>query len=116
MNSPLSAYSNNSVRTSEEVLRLNKKLLDRLTLALNSWKDTSKKKTDRLQEMQNAVDICDAFTACMRNDIAGDERIIVSSIFSGIKQKCQKAINGESVDFQDAVVATCFINSCIKEN
>jgi hypothetical protein len=110
-----SAYSKNSVNTAQDVLRLNKKLLERLATALNSWKDTSRKKTDRISEMQNAIDICDAFLSCMRSEIEGDERALMSAIFTGIKQKCSKAISGETVDFQDAVVATCFINSCIKE-
>lgn len=116
MNSPISAYASNSVRSTDDTLRLNKQLLKRLTVALESWKDTSQKKSFRLEEMQNAIDICDAFLACMRVEIDGDERIILKSIFEGIKQKCRAALNGEAVDFSEAVIATCFINSCIKEN
>ena len=114
----ISTYQNisNSSRSEAEIRRLNKALLKRLLKALDVWKDTSIKKDIRHQEMSNVVDICDAFTAYMRDEIISDERMIMSSIFKGIRNKAVTALHGEVIDFKDAYYAISFIESSIMEN
>jgi hypothetical protein len=111
----LKLYDSAVPRQQADGKQLNILVLERLGKALNTWKDTSIKKVDRLQELKNADDICAAFKQLMRPNMPSGEREILIKVFAGIQDKIKKAVAGEVVDFSDAANAINFIVNCMKE-
>ncbi len=111
----LKLYGSAAPQVKPDDKQLNILVLERLGKALNTWKDTSIKKVDRLQELKNADDICAAFKQFMRPDMPLAEREILTKVFIGIQAKIKKAVAGEIVDFSDAANAINFIVNCMKE-
>ncbi len=95
--------------------QINVLVLERLVRALQAQKDTSIKKTVRVDELRVADDLCEALKQFMRSDMPQEEKQILVRIFSRIQANIKSAINGETVDFGEATNAINFLVKCIKE-